>query len=110
MKTGIMFEYGDDIKKFIPYDYICETLLDVFEGIDGWNENPFSALTLSQKRRLVQKGISEDYFNSFLPEIKKAKIWYLFTGFNYDGYVLSIDEQNRWKQLTNICNIVNNID
>lgn len=102
MKTGKMFEYGDNIEKYIPYAYVCQTLAKYFVV-----DNPYSTLPFSAKRRLAQNRIEPERFNSFRSMVQKAQRWYLVTGFKYDGYVLPEDEEQKWAELARICKLVN---
>lgn len=103
MKTGKMFEYRDNVEKYIPYSLVCQTLAKYFAVVD----DPFSALPFSAKRRLVRNKIEPKYFNSFRPMVQQAQRWYLVTGFKSDNYVLPEDEEKRWAELARICKIVN---
>ena len=135
MKTGVILEYGDNVKNVLPYDYICETLSKFFNYLDDdtdvleelWYDKsveeeididevkklyktpptPYKKLTFSQKRKLSEYGYDEEYFNSLKPMYDQTYKWSMITGFPYDKYVLSTDELKKWKQLINICNIIN---
>lgn len=135
MKAAIILEFGDKIEELLPYNYICETLINIFYYLDDDEDmldayqydkaitegieikeprelykelpTPYDRLTFSQQRNLKEYGYDKECFNSFKSMYDKVYKWAMIKGFPYNRYVLSADEYEKWKQLTNICNIIN---
>lgn len=94
--TVVQFEDNNDLEKSLHVSLIAQTFC---------RSESYNTLYFSQKRRLLEAGITEEIFKSYVPLIQKAKRWEFQTGLPQANWVTN-EEYLRWQELKKIALIV----